>query len=221
MTIIVAATSAALADKFEIFQKVGGIIGVSVSCSCLPLKHTNNSFLFVIALANIFVLISQIKTYRLLRAQKLIPLEQRVTNDDVLNQMGGKMMRIFNKLFKFIDRPWKMYPLGFLFGLGFDTSTEIALLGIASVEATKGTSFWLLLLFPLVFTCGMCLIGASTCNKIDNRYHGWSIDEFTLCLWFPKVKTKSYSIISFDFINHIVDWNCRYHWSDTTIISDL
>jgi high-affinity nickel-transport protein len=52
-----------------------------------------------------------------------------------------------------------MYPLGFLFGLGFDTSTEVALLGIASVEATKGTSFWLLMLFPLVFTAGMCLIG--------------------------------------------------------------
>jgi len=71
------------------------------------------------------------------------------------------MTLIFNKIFKFIDRPWKMYPLGFLFGLGFDTSTEVALLGIASVEATKGTSFWLLLLFPLVFTCGMCLIGSS------------------------------------------------------------
>jgi len=69
------------------------------------------------------------------------------------------MTRIFDKVLKFIDRPWKMYPLGFLFGLGFDTSTEVALLGIASVEATKGTSFWLLMLFPLVFTCGMCLIG--------------------------------------------------------------
>lgn len=69
------------------------------------------------------------------------------------------MTRIFNKVFRFIDRPWKMYPLGFLFGLGFDTSTEVALLGIASVEASQGTSFWLLMIFPLVFTAGMCLIG--------------------------------------------------------------
>jgi high-affinity nickel-transport protein len=119
----------------------------------------NRSFLFVIGLANIFVLASQIKTYRILRAQKLLPPESRSTNDDILQHMGGKMTRIFNKLFRFIDRPWKMYPLGFLFGLGFDTSTEVALLGIASVEAAHGTSFWLLLLFPLVFTCGMCLIG--------------------------------------------------------------
>jgi high-affinity nickel-transport protein len=105
------------------------------------------------------VLAGQVRTYRVLKAQKLLPPEQRSTNDDILQHMGGKMTRIFNKLFKFIDRPWKMYPLGFLFGLGFDTSTEVALLGIASIEATKGTSFWLLLLFPLVFTCGMCLIG--------------------------------------------------------------
>lgn len=97
--------------------------------------------------------------YRLLKAQKLLPPDQRTTNNDILVQIGGKMTRIFNRVFKFIDRPWKMYPLGFLFGLGFDTSTEVALLGIASVEASKGASFWLLLLFPLVFTCGMCLIG--------------------------------------------------------------
>jgi nickel/cobalt transporter (NiCoT) family protein len=160
ITIIVAATSAALADKFDTFQKVGGIVGVSVSCSFLShLNISHISFLFIIALANIFVLVSQIRTYRILRAQKLLPPSERATNDDILRHMGGKMTRIFNKVFKFIDRPWKMYPLGFLFGLGFDTSTEVALLGIASVEATKGTSFWLLMLFPLVFTCGMCLIG--------------------------------------------------------------
>src|ERR1700738_2217041 len=101
------------------------------------------------------------RTYRILRAQKLLPPEERATNDDILKHMGGKMTRLFNKLFKFINRQWKMYPLGFLFGLGFDTSTEVALLGIASIEAAKGTSFWLLLLFPLVFTAGMCLIGIS------------------------------------------------------------
>lgn len=80
------------------------------------------------------------------------------------------MTRLFNKFFKFIDRPWKMYPLGFLFGLGFDTSTEVALLGISSVEASKGTSFWLLLIFPFVFTCGMCLNGYAFFCKADVRY---------------------------------------------------
>ena len=51
-----------------------------------------------------------------------------------------------------------MYPLGILFGLGFDTSSEIALLGISSIQATKGTSIWLILLFPVLFTVGMCLL---------------------------------------------------------------
>lgn len=57
-----------------------------------------------------------------------------------------------------MKRPWKMYPLGILFGLGFDTSSEIALLGISSIQATAGTSLWLILLFPVLFTAGMCLL---------------------------------------------------------------
>lgn len=54
--------------------------------------------------------------------------------------------------------PWKLYPLGVLFGLGFDTSSEIALLGITSIHAVQGTSIWLIMLFPVLFTAGMCLI---------------------------------------------------------------
>lgn len=52
------------------------------------------------------------------------------------------------------NRPWKMYPLGVLFGLGFDTSSEIALLGISSIQAARGTSFWVILIFPALFTGG-------------------------------------------------------------------
>src|ERR1700748_158424 len=51
-----------------------------------------------------------------------------------------------------------MYPIGVLFGLCFDTSSEIALLGIASIQAAKGTSIWIILIFPLLFTAGMCLL---------------------------------------------------------------
>ena len=51
-----------------------------------------------------------------------------------------------------------MYPIGVLFGLGFDTSSEVALLGIASIEAAKGTTIWVILIFPLLFTAGMCLL---------------------------------------------------------------
>jgi high-affinity nickel-transport protein len=65
---------------------------------------------------------------------------------------GGILLRVLRRVFRFIDRPWKMYPLGVLFGLGFDTSSEIAVLGIASVQGASGTSLWLILIFPLLFT---------------------------------------------------------------------
>lgn len=55
-------------------------------------------------------------------------------------------------------RPWKMYPLGVLFGLGFDTSSEVALLGISSLQGSQGTSIWLILIFPILFTAGMCML---------------------------------------------------------------
>ncbi|KAK5190042.1 hypothetical protein LTS03_006795 [Exophiala xenobiotica] len=71
---------------------------------------------------------------------------------------GGCLFRALKRAFKLIDRPWKMYPLGVLFGLGFDTSSEIALLGISSIQGAKGTNMWLILVFPVLFTVGMCLV---------------------------------------------------------------
>ena len=71
---------------------------------------------------------------------------------------AGCLFYLFKKMFKLIDRPWKMYPLGVMFGLGFDTSSEVALLGIASIQGAKGTSIWLILIFPVLFTTGMCLL---------------------------------------------------------------
>jgi high-affinity nickel-transport protein len=64
----------------------------------------------------------------------------------------------FTKNLLVYNSPWKLYPLGVLFGLGFDTSSEIALLGITSIHAVQGTSIWLIMLFPVLFTAGMCLI---------------------------------------------------------------
>ena len=69
---------------------------------------------------------------------------------------AGFMANVFRKLFRIVDRPWKMYPLGVMFGLGFDTSSEIAILGIASIQGAAGTSLWLILIFPVLFT-GECL----------------------------------------------------------------
>jgi high-affinity nickel-transport protein len=64
----------------------------------------------------------------------------------------GFLSGVFRKVFRMVDRPWKMLPLGVLFGLGFDTSSEIAILGIASIQAAQGTSMWIILIFPALFT---------------------------------------------------------------------
>jgi high-affinity nickel-transport protein len=85
--------------------------------------------------------------------------EDEVTSgsDYLALEGGGFLTRLCHKLFRVIDRPWKMYPLGVVFGLGFDTSSEVAILGITSVQALKGTDIWLILIFPILFTCKQSL----------------------------------------------------------------
>lgn len=142
-SIVVAASSAAISDRFDSFSNVGSIIGSSISASFLIVLGFMNAYIFY-------------KLYRALQAAIRSPTGHEVTELNLSG--GGCMFAILRKLFKLIDRPWKMYPLGVLFGLGFDTSSEIALLGISSIQAARGTSIWLILIYPILFTAGMCLL---------------------------------------------------------------
>ena len=81
---------------------------------------------------------------------------------------SGFFARIFRRLFRMIEKSWHMYPLGFLFGLGFDTATEIGLLGISAAEASNGLPIWSILVFPALFTAGMTLID-TTDSVADGR----------------------------------------------------
>ena len=85
----------------------------------------------------------------------------------------GLLGRLFRPLFRLIGAPWHMYPLGFLFGLGFDTATEIALLGIAAAEAAKGLPIWSILVFPALFTAGMALVDTTDSVLMVGAY-GWA-----------------------------------------------
>ena len=142
-SIVVAASSAAISKRFGSFSEVGSIIGSAVSAS----------FLILLGVMNAYILY---KLYQQLQKAMQAPLGQDTLEFNF--EGAGCMMMLLRSLFKIVDRPWKMYPLGVMFGLGFDTSSEIALLGIASIEATQGTSFWLILIFPMLFTAGMCLL---------------------------------------------------------------
>lgn len=147
--VVVAATSGALRERFDGFQRVGNIVGTSVSAA----------FLLVLCAGNSWVLYRLVKRLRLLLSEQR---ERRGEGDDgpgggaAAGQLSlegaGFLAHVFRKLFRIVDRPWKMYFLGLMFGLGFDTSSEIALLGIASIQGATGTSLWLILIFPLLFT---------------------------------------------------------------------
>jgi high-affinity nickel-transport protein len=143
--IVVAASSAAISDRFDSFADVGGIIGSSVSSAFLIILGTMNGYILY-------------KLTTALRAAIYSPIGHEQVDSGKLFVGGGCMTALLQRLFKLIDRPWKMYPLGVLFGLGFDTSSEVALLGISSIQAAKGTSMWLILIFPILFTAGMCLL---------------------------------------------------------------
>jgi high-affinity nickel-transport protein len=134
----------AKAVNIEGFKAYGGIVSTSVSAL----------FLFVIAAMNLLILRGVWKTFRQVRAGG-----NYVEEDfDLLLNKRGVVSRFFRPLFGLISKSWHMFPLGFLFGLGFDTATEVALLGISATQAAKGLSIWTIMVFPALFAAGMSLI---------------------------------------------------------------
>jgi len=92
---------------------------------------------------------------------------------DLLLANRGFLSKLFRPLFGLISKSWHMYPLGFLFGLGFDTATEISLLGISAAEAAKGLPMWSIMVFPILFTAGMSLIDSIDGLLMLGAY-GWA-----------------------------------------------
>ncbi|KAK7612476.1 high-affinity nickel-transport protein-domain-containing protein [Phyllosticta paracitricarpa] len=170
-SIVVAATASAVSSKFDSFSRVGGIIGTSVSAA----------FLILLGILNSYVLYKLVKQLR--QAIAMQPGEEQ----DFKITGAGCLFNVLKAMFKLIDRPWKMYPLGVLFGLGFDTSSEIALLGISSIQAASGTSIWLILLFPLLFTAGMCLLDTTDGALMMALYTSTSLARDTLAVLYYSI----------------------------------
>src|SRR5256885_2929654 len=155
---IVLATNA-FQHRLEDFRAIGGLIGVSVS----------SAFLLIIAAINVAILINVYKAFQ--RVRRGAPY--RADDLDVMLVQGGLLARIFRRLFRMVQHSWHMYPLGFLFGLGFDTATEIGLLGIAAAQASNGLPIWSILVFPALFTAGMTLIDTADSILMSSAY-GWA-----------------------------------------------
>jgi high-affinity nickel-transport protein len=155
----IAGAALALQHRLDAFRNVAGVIGTLVSAF----------FLFAIAIVNLIVLRSIYRTFVRVRRG-----EPYVEEDlDLLLGSRGLLSRVFRPMFRVITRSWHMYPLGVLFGLGFDTATEIGLLGVSATEASKGLSFWSVLVFPILFAAGMSLID-TTDNILMLGAYGWA-----------------------------------------------
>jgi high-affinity nickel-transport protein len=92
---------------------------------------------------------------------------------DMLLNKRGVLARLFRPMFRLVEKSWHMAPLGFLFGLGFDTATEVTLLGVASTQASHGMSLWPILTFPLLFAAGMSLVDTTDGILMLGAY-GWA-----------------------------------------------
>ncbi|MDQ2662439.1 MAG: HoxN/HupN/NixA family nickel/cobalt transporter [Candidatus Eremiobacteraeota bacterium] len=174
LSVAIAIAAAVVKKTMPSLQSVGGFVGTSISAT----------FLLIIAAINLVVLIDIVKAFRSVRRGD-------VYEDHSLNEMldqRGLMGRFFRPLLKLVDQSWKMYPVGVLFGLGFDTATEVGLLGIAAVEAGKGLPVADILIFPLLFTAGMSLLDTTDGVLMLGAY-GWAFVKPMRKLYYNMVIT--------------------------------
>jgi high-affinity nickel-transport protein len=186
-SVAIAATAAMAQDKLANFHEVGGTIGTIVSAA----------FLLAIAIANLFILGSIWGAFSLARSGHPIAKQDL----DVLLSSRGFFTRLFRRFFRLVSRSWHMYPIGFLFGLGFDTATEIGLLGISATQAAQGMSFWNILIFPALFTAGMSLVDTTDSTVMVGAY-GWAFLHPIRKLWYNLTITAA-SVMAAVFIGGI------------------
>jgi nickel/cobalt transporter (NiCoT) family protein len=149
-------------SRIPTFQDYGGYIGASVS----------GTFLILIGALNLLVLLDIVGVVRRMKGGHY---DEQKLEQALLNQ--GVMSRVFLKrIGDRIDRSWKMYPLGILFGLGFDTATEIGLLALAAGVATHQVPFLAVISLPIIFAAGMSLMDTADGAFMSQAY-GWAFSN--------------------------------------------
>ncbi|MYV47195.1 HoxN/HupN/NixA family nickel/cobalt transporter [Streptomyces sp. SID2888] len=143
-------------DDDSTLHDITGWIGTTVS----------GAFLYVIAVINLVIMAGIWKVFRQMRSGRFdeAALEEQLDN-------RGFMNRILGRLMKAITKPWQMYPLGLLFGLGFDTATEVALLVLAGSGAASGLPWYAILCLPVLFAAGMSLL-----DTIDGSFMNFAYE---------------------------------------------
>ena len=128
---------------------------------------------------------------------------------DILLNKRGLLSRIFRPLFRLVARSWHMLAIGFLFGLGFDTATEVALFGMSSAQAVNGMSFSSIMVFPALFTAGMILLDTTDGVLMLGAY-GWAFMKPIRKLYYNMTITAvsvvvAVAIAGFETLNLIGD----------------
>jgi high-affinity nickel-transport protein len=150
-----------ISREYNNFASVGAILGTLIS----------GAFLFVIGIVNLIIVLD---VYTMFRGVRDGRLDQKALDEQMLKR--GFLNRVFGRFFKVVREPWQIYPIGVLFGLGFDTATEVLIIGLAVVVAGSGIPLWAVLFLPLLFACGMVL--ADTTDGFAMRYaYGWAFNH--------------------------------------------
>ncbi|MBV8083730.1 MAG: HoxN/HupN/NixA family nickel/cobalt transporter [Chloroflexi bacterium] len=142
-------------------RAIGGLVGTGVS----------GVFLVIIGALNLAILNDIVGTYRRMKAGEY--------NRESLEQQlvaGGLMTRIFGRFFRVVSASWQMYPIGFLFGLGFDTASEVALLAISAGAASQGLPFVAVVSLPVIFAAGMSLMD-TTDGAFMAKAYSWAFSN--------------------------------------------
>ncbi len=158
-SLAVALTALAFKGEFDAIRNVGGVLGTVVSAI----------FLLAVALMTVVILVTIYRTFLRVKAGGRYVEEDL----DILLAGRGLLARLFRPLFRMIRWSWQMYPLGFLFGLGFDTASEIGLLGISAAQGSHGLVLWSIMIFPALFAAGMVLIDTTDSILMLGAY-GWA-----------------------------------------------
>ena len=175
-SLAIAASAIGIQTWLGVARQIGGVAGTLVSAF----------FLMGIAIANLFVLRGVWRSFRLLRQGASLEASGL---DEVLAGTGV-LARLLRPLFRAITHSWQMYPLGFLFGLGFDTATEIGVLALSATQVSRGMSSWQVMVFPALFTAGMALVDTMDSALMAHAY-GWAFINPLRKLWYNLTITSA------------------------------
>jgi high-affinity nickel-transport protein len=178
----IAAMAFALQGRFLEFKSIGSVVGTGASAF----------FLLAIAIINLVILRGVWRSFR--RARRGEPVAEQELN--LLLSGRGFLARIFRPLFRMVSRSWQMFPIGFLFGLGFDTATEISLFTVAASQASGGMTFATVMIFPALFTAGMTLVDTTDSVLMVGAY-GWAFLNPIRKIWYNLTITAISVVVAF------------------------